>query len=98
MLREYLPQFIVALFAFAFAVTGSVYLAETDEGKTEMWGRWANLIQDKPEANTSANETVTVALPPPKLIVWSTALVWTLGGFYTAAGIAGFIHRTRPGE
>ncbi len=120
-IREYLPQLVTATFLFAFATAGSVYHAESEDGKREIWGKWAAVVSGKKSSthesfnstvvesenetsrevvwsNTTEREDQTVLLPPAKLTVWATSLLWAAGGFYLAAGIAAFIHRTRPGE
>lgn len=97
MIREWLPHLLVGIFALLLAVTGAIYLAMSpadQEAVENQWSDWLTPGWDEP--NESENTTtVTVAkLPPIEMIVWATVAFSALGGFYMAAAMAGYVHRT----
>lgn len=92
MLKEWLPQLITAAFLMLFAVTGTAFLASSDKGQAETWDKWIGLVSDPPAHDE--NTTVKASPPPMKFIVWATSISWGSAGFYLAAGLAAFIHRS----
>lgn len=97
MLREWLPHFLVSLFALAFSVTGATFLAMSDEDQAAIehgWSDWLTPGWDA-ESNSTEPSQVTVAkLPPRPMIVWSTFFMTAISGFYLAAALAGYVHRS----
>lgn len=95
MIREWLPHLLVGVFALLFAASGATYLAMSpvdQESVEHQWSDWLTPGWDSPKDNVTS---VTVAkLPPNEMIVWATVAFSALGGFYMAAAMAGYVHRT----
>lgn len=79
-MKHWLPQLIVANVALAAAIAGGIFLTLDESQQIDLVGDWAN---------AGENETVQLRLP---VIVWATILFASLGGFYLAAAMAGFVN------
>lgn len=92
MLREWLPQLFVSIFAFAFAVTGATVLGLDERHHDALEKKWSSWLSPHHGENDTSYQVAR--LPPPVYMSWGTFGFTALGGFYLAAAMAGFVHRT----
>lgn len=97
MIREWLPHLFVGILALFFATSGAAFLVMSDEDQAkveEQWSDWLAPSEPHRDASETANQTLEVRLPPKPYIVWATVSMAAIGGFYIAAALAGFKHRS----
>lgn len=85
-IREWLPQLLTGLVATCVTVAGGVFITMDESRQVELAEQWAT---------AGENETVNLRLP---VIVWATIAFSAISGFYIAAAMAGFVHRSEPWE
>lgn len=93
MIREWLPHLLVGLVALTATSFGAWLLSSND---SEWEDKQHSLLGGF--SHSVGNSTVEEAhLPPRAVVAWATAAFSAIGGFYVAASISGWIHRSRGG-
>lgn len=99
MIREWLPHLLVGMFGLAMAASGATYVAMSPAKQHQVEAKWSSWIPTgKQSCENTDNGTVctklVARLPPIAYMVWGSISFAVLGGFYVAAAMAGFVHRT----
>lgn len=92
MMREWLPHLFVAIFALLFAASGATFLAMNDSDQVAVEEKWSDWLSPPHDENATSYQVAR--LPSTPFMVWGTMGFAVVGGFYLAAAMAGFVHRT----
>jgi hypothetical protein len=90
MIRQWLPHLIVGLLALSAGAFGSWLLSSNDEE----WREKERYILGGFEHEEGNSTVVEARLPPRPMIAWATFFFVGTGGFYLAAALAGWVHRS----
>jgi hypothetical protein len=89
MMKEWLPHLLVGLLALTAGAFGSWLLTSDDQAWKD---KESSLLGGL--SHEEGNSTVSARLPPRPMVAWATFLFIGVGGFYLAAALAGWVHRS----